>query len=237
MKNLSMILLFLFICGTSLFSQEYDDLQEKFINNDRLKLFPAEGKNYFFLISVNDKTQIVIGDLSRTDKKIILINLNDDYTTIKSVIEYSPATKQMSTRKDSDSKLFSTDIVKFKKDIITGAIFKGNNANDMKSYGELEGIFKQNDSSRIFPEVYGFSVKLTEVDESNKVMAMYTFGNHIVYGYYLQFKTFYFRENPMSEKQPKLKYSVYSKNTHDPVIIEYVDTLFKIRKPSASFVK
>ena len=66
---------------------------------------------------------------------------------------------------------------------------------------------------------------------------MYTFGNHIVYGYYLQFKTFYFRENPMSEKQPKLKYSVYSKNTHDPVIIEYVDTLFKIRKPSASFVK
>ena len=158
MKNLSMILLFLFICGTSLFSQEYDDLQEKFINNDRLKLFPAEGKNYFFLISVNDKTQIVIGDLSRTDKKIILINLNDDYTTIKSVIEYSPATKQMSTRKDSDSKLFSTDIVKFKKDIITGAIFKGNNANDMKSYGELEGIFKQNDSSRIFPEVYGFSV-------------------------------------------------------------------------------
>jgi len=237
MKNLTIILLFLLICSTSLFSQEYDDLQEKQINIDRLKLFPATGKNYFFLLSVNDKTQIVIGDLTRTDKKIILINLNDDYTTIKSVIEFNPVTKQLSTKKDSDSKFFTTDIVKLKKDIITGAIIKGNNTNDMKSFGELQEIFEQNDSSRIFPEVYGFSVKLNEVDETNKVMAMYTFGNHIVYGYYLQFKTFYYRENPTSIKQPKLKYLVYSKHTHDPVIIEYVDTLFKIRKPSASFVK
>jgi len=237
MKKLTIILIFLFICGTSLFSQEYDDLQEKYINNDRLKLFPATGKNYFFLLSVNDKTQIVIGDLTRTDKKIILINLNDDYTTIKSVIEYSPATKQMSTKKSSDSKFFTTDIVKLKKDIITGAIIKGNNADDMKSFGELERIFQQNDSSKIFPEVYGFSVKHTEVDETNKILAMYTFGNHIGSGYYLQFKTFYYRENPMSERQPKLKYSVYSKLSHDPIIIEYVDTLFKIRKPSASFVE
>ncbi len=237
MKNLTIILLFLLICSTSLFSQEYDDLQEKQINIDRLKLFPATGKNYFFLLSVNDKTQIVIGDLTRTDKKIILINLNDDYTTIKSVIEFNPATKQLSTKKDSDSKFFTTDIVKLKKDIITGAIIKGNNADDMKSFGELQEIFEQNDSSVIFPEVYGFSVKLNEVDETNKIMAMYTFGNHIVYGYYLQFKTFYYRENPTTIKQPKLKYSVYSKHTHDPVIIEYVDTLFKIRKPTASFVK
>jgi len=237
MKKMTIILLFLFICSTSLFSQEYDDLQEKYINNDRLKLFPADGKNYFFLLSVNDKTQIVIGDLSRTDKKIILINLNNDYTTIKSVIEYSPITKQMSTKKSSDSKLFTSDIVKLKKDIITGAIFKGNNANDMKSFGELEEVYKQNDSSKIFADVYGFSVKLTEIDESNKILAMYTFGNHVVYGYYLQFKTFYFRENPTSEKRPKLKYSVYSKHTHDPIIIEYVNALFKIRKPASDFVE
>jgi hypothetical protein len=237
MRNLAIVLLFLFVSSTGLYSQHYDDLQEKHINNDRLKLFPSTGKNYFFLLSVNDKTQIVIGDLTRSDKKIILINLNKDYTTIQNVIEYNPVTKQLSTRKDSNSKFFTTDIAKLKRDIITGAVFKGNNTDEMKSFGDLESIFKENDASKIFADVYGFSVKLTEVDEINKILAMYTFGNHIVYGYYLQFKTFYYRENPMSEKKPKLKYSVYSKHTQDPVIIEFVENLFKIRKPSASFVK
>ncbi|PKL15905.1 MAG: hypothetical protein CVV49_19030 [Spirochaetae bacterium HGW-Spirochaetae-5] len=237
MKNLAIVILFMFLCSTGLYSQHYDDLQEKHINNDRLKLFPSTGKNYFFLLSVNDKTQIVIGDLTRSDKKIILINLNKDYTTIQNVVEYNPVTKQLSTRKDSNSKFFTTDIVKLKKDIITGAVFKGNNTDEMKSFGDLESVFKENDASKIFADVYGFSVKLTEVDEINKILAMYTFGNHIVYGYYLQFKTFYYRENPTSIVKPKLKYSVYSKHTQDPVIIEFVENLFKIRKPSARFVE
>lgn len=237
MKNKAIILLLLLICGSYLFSQQYDDLQEKQINNDRLKLFPApaEGKNYFFLQSINDKTQILIGDFTQVDKKIILINLGSDYTTIKSVIEYIPAKKELRTRKESESKFFTTDIVKLKRDIITGAIYKGNNAEDMKSFSELENIFKLNDSSRIFPEVYGFSVKLTEPD-SGKLSALYTFGN-TVKGYYLQFKTLSYRENPATENIPVLKYSVYSKNTHDPVIQEYVEELFKIRKPASSWVK
>ena len=237
MKNFVIVLLFLLAGGTVLFSQHYDDLQEKPINNDRLKLFPSpdEGKNYFFLQSINDKTQIVIGDFTQVDKKIILINLNNDYTTVKSVVEYLPAKKELRVRKESESKFFTTDIVKLKRDIITGAIFKGSNSENMQSYNELENIFKQNDSSKIFPEVYGFSVKLSELD-STKLSAMYTFGN-AVKGYYLQFKTLYYRENPVSERIPVLKYSVYSKNTHDPIIQEYVETLFKIRKPSGSMVK
>jgi hypothetical protein len=68
-------------------------------------------------------------------------------------------------------------------------------------------------------------------------MAMYTFGNHIVLGYYMQFKTFYYRENPKTERKPKLKYSVFSKNTQDPIIKEYVEKLFQIRRPASSFAK
>ena len=237
MKNFVIVLLFLLAGGTLLYSQHYDDLQEKPINNDRLKLFPnpVEGKNYFFLQSINDKTQIVIGDFTQVDKKIILINLDSDYTTIKSVVEYLPVKKELRVRKESESKFFTTDIVKLKRDIITGAIFKGNNAEDMRSYPQLETVFKLNDTSRIYPEVYGFSVKFTE-PESSKLSAMYTFGNSVK-GYYMQFKTAYYRENPVTERIPVLKYSVYSKNTHDPVIQEYVEELFKIRKPSSSWVK
>jgi len=237
MKNFAIFILLLLLSSSYLYSQHYDDLQEKQINTDRLKLFPAppEGKNYFFLQSINDKTQIVIGDFTGVDKKIILINLNNDYTTIKSVIEYVPAKGEMRTREKSDSKFFTTDIAKLKRDIITGAIYKGNNAENMWSYQELETAFKLNDSSRIYPEVYGFSVKYTE-PENNKLAAMYTFGNN-THGYYLQFKTAYYRENPVTERIPVLKYSVYSKNTHDPVIQEYVEALFKIRKPSSSWVK
>jgi hypothetical protein len=237
MKKFAFAALLLLIFSSYLFSQQYDDLQEKRINNDRLKLFPspAEGKNYFFLQSVDDKTQIVIGDFTQVDKKIILINLNDDYTTVKSVVEYLPVKKQLRTLKKSDSKFFTTDIVKLKRDIITGAIFKGNNAEDLRAYTDLESVFKTNDASRIFPETYGFSVKFTE-PENEKLAAMFTFGN-TVKGYYLQFKTMYYRENPVTERVPVLKYSVYSKNTHDPVIQEYVEELFKIRKPASSWVK
>jgi len=237
MKNFVIVLLFLLAGGTLLYSQHYDDLQEKQINNDRLKLFPnpVEGKNYFFLQSINDKTQIVIGDFTQADKKIILINLNDDYTTIKSVVEYLPLKKELRVRNESESKFFTTDIVKLKRDIITGVIFKGNNAEDMRSYPQLETVFKMNDTSRIFPEVYGFSVKFTE-PESSRLSAMYTFGKSVK-GYYMQFKTAYYRVNQATERIPVLKYSVYSKNTHDPVIQEYVEELFKIRKPSSSWVK
>ncbi len=237
MKKMTIMLLFSLIFCPYLYSQQYDDLQERTIDNDRLKLFPGptEGKNYFFLQSIDDYTQIVIGDFTKVDKKIILINLNPDYTTIKSVVEYNPVRKQLLVKKSSNSKFFTTDVNKLKRDIITGAIYKGNNAEMMKSYDELLNIFKDNDTSLILPETYGFSVKLNELD-SERLSAMYTFGNTIK-GYYLQFKTLYYRESPKSEVIPVLKYSVYSKNTHDPVIQEYVEELFKIRKPSASFVK
>lgn len=237
MKRTVLVLIFSALMSAMLYSQQYDDLQEKPITNERLKQFPSpvEGKNYFFLLSINDKTQIVIGDFSQVDKKIILINLKDDYTSIKSVVEFIPAKKQLLLRKESDSKFFTTDIPKLKRDIITGAIFKGTNSEPLYSYDDLEKEFKRSDASTILPETYGFSVKTSD-KISNKLTAIFTFGKTIK-GYYMQFKTFSYRENPVTENAPILKYSVYSKNTNDPVIKEYVDMLFKIRQPASGFVK
>jgi len=222
----------------SVYSQSHIDLQIKKIDSYRLKLFPVpeDGRNYFFLQSIDDMTQIVIGDFMQGEKRIVLINLAGDYNTIKSVIEYQPRTKKLLRRKHSESKFFTTDIAKLKKDIISGSIFKNNSTDDMRSYDSLEPVFRENDAGRVFPDVYGFNVKVSEVDHENRYSAMFTFGK-ASRGYYLQFKTLYYIKTATTEMKPVLKYSVYCKNTHDPVIQEYVENLFKIRKPASVDIK
>ena len=170
MKKTLTFILFVFILYSSGLTQSHDDLQLKRIDNYRLKLFPVpdDGRNYFFLLSVDDITQIVIGDFMQGEKRIILINLGSDYNTIKSVTEYYPRSRKLITRKDSTSKFFTTDVSRLKKEIISGTIFKNNSADDMKSFNELESVFRENDAGRVFPNVYGYNVKLTEIDELNR---------------------------------------------------------------------
>jgi hypothetical protein len=238
MKTLFMSLILAFVFILPVYPQQSDDLQLKKIDNDRLKHFPVpeDGRNYFFLLSIENATQIVIGDFMQGDKKIILINLDSDYNTIKSVVEYYPGKNKLRVRKESESKFFTTDIAKLKKDIISGAIFKNNSTDDMKSYDSLENVFRENDTSKVFPDVYGFNVKLADIDETHRYSAMFTFGKAI-HGYYLQFKTIYNKKTYSTEITPVLKYSVYCKNTNDPVVKEYVENLFKIRKPASVDIK
>lgn len=100
----------------------------------------------------------------------------------------------------------------------------------MKSYDELEDIFKRNEASNVMPDTYGFNIKVMEVDERSKPMALYSFGKSET-GYYLQFKTDYCRLNQQCTSTPVLKYSVYCKDTKDPVVAELVEKLFEIREP------
>jgi hypothetical protein len=238
MKKIAMGVLFTFIVFSSLYSQSSNDLLIKRIDSYRLKLFPVpeDGRNYFFLQSIDNMTQIVIGDFMQGEKRIVLINLGSDYNTIKSVIEYQPVTKKLLRKKDSESKFFTTDIAKLKREIISGSIFKNNSTDDMKSYPSLESVFRENDAGRVFPDVYGYSVMLSEVDQENRYSAMFTFGKAAA-GYYLQFKTLYYIKTSTTEMKPVLQYSVYCKDTHDPVIMEYVENLFKIRKPASVDLK
>lgn len=235
MKKL-IILSILILITSSAFPVLLDDIQIKKLDADRLKLFPVpnDHRNYFFLQSIENSTQIVIGDFSRNDhKKLILITLGNDFNTIKSVIEYDPEKKSLRTMKESESPFFTKDIGKLKKDIITGALFNDSHSDKMKSYDALEMIFKKNDATTVLPDTYGFTVKLTEVDEINKPMALFTFGKSET-GYYLQFRTEYYRINSRNIVTPILRYSVYCKNTDDPTVKELVEELFKIREPIAS---
>lgn len=211
-----------------------DDIQLKQLTVDRLKQYPvtSDGRNYFFLQSVENKTQIVIGDFSQNDRqRIILITLDSDYNTIQSVVEYDPQKKTIRRRKESDSKLFTADISKLKKDIINGAIYYSNHADKMKSYGELEQVFKKGETANVFPDVFGFNVKLAEVDDNFTPLALFSFGKSGS-GYYMQFRTDNYRISAGGLAKPVLRYSVYCKDTNDPVIKEIVDNLFKIREPS-----
>lgn len=229
----------LILITSSAFPVLIDDIQVKKLDADRLKLFPVpqDHRNYFFLQSIQDLTQIVIGDFSRSDnKRLILITLGSDFNTIKSVIEYQPDKKSLRLRKESESPFFTRDIARLKKDIITGTLFNDNHSDKMKSYDALEMIFKKNDATTVLPDTYGFTVKLTEVDEINKPMALFTFGKSET-GYYLQFRTEYYRINSGNTVTPILRYSVYCKDTNDPTVRELVEELFKIREPIASGAK
>ncbi|HOP30605.1 MAG TPA: hypothetical protein P5120_10755 [Spirochaetota bacterium] len=233
-KLLAMFILILI--SSSAFPVLIDDIQVKKVDADRLKLYPVphDHRNYFFLQSVDNTTQIIIGDFSKNDKKkIILITLGSDFNTIKSVLEYEPDKRSLRVRKESDSQFFTKDIAKLKKDIITGALFNISHADRMKSYDALEMIFKKNEATTVLPDTYGFTVKLTEVDETNKPMALFTFGRSET-GYFLQFRTEYYRINARNTVKPILRYSVYCKDTNDPVVKDLVEELFKIREPVAN---
>ncbi len=235
-KMISLIILFILTGGLTFAITM--DLLVKPVDTDRLKFFPvtADNKNYFFLQSIDNVTRIIIGDFTKPEKRIVMVTLDKDYTTIKSVTEYLPESDEIRNLDESVSKFFTTDVNKLKKDIITGSIFKNNYTDTMQSLGALESVLKRKDSHSIFPDVYGFSVKYSDVDDRKKHSAIFSYGK-ATKGYYLIFKTEFYRESFISTRIPVLKYSVYCKDTNDPVIQETVDNLFKLKAPVTSKVK
>jgi hypothetical protein len=230
------VIMMMFI--SPLFSAGQEDLQTKKLTEDRIRYYPvpADGINYIFLQSIEKDTSIVIGDFTGVEKKIILINDKNNDNTIDSVFEYYPLTKDLKKRTDSKSKFFNKDIAKLKRDIIEGTVYKGNYTDDMKSLKTLEAILNNSDTNSLNAEVYGFNIRFYETDERKKNSALFTYGKNAE-GYYLQFKTEYYRKDYKTEQKPVLKFSVYCKDTYDPVVKEVVEDLFKIRQPKVNSPK
>ena len=214
------------------FSAGLDDLQVNKLTVDRMKLFPVTGDsiNYIFMQSIDGDTAIVIGDFSGLDKKIVMIVDKNSDNTIDSVYEYYPLTRDLKKRADSQSKFFTNDIAKLKKDIIEGAVYKGNYTDNMKSLRTLESILNSSSTNAIFSSVYGFNVKFLETDETHRNSALFSYGKSAA-GYYLQFKTEYYRKDFNTVQNPVLKYSVYCRDSKDSVVKETVENLFKVRQP------
>ena len=220
------------------FSTGIDDLQTKKLTVDRMKYFPVtpDNKNYVFLQAIENDTAIVIGDFSGLEKKIIMILDKNSDNTIDSVIEYYPLTRDLKIKSDSQSKFFSKDIAKLKKDIIEGSIYKGNYTDNMISLKTLESVLNNPDTRSLYPDVYGFSVKYYEIDEMKKNSALFQYGKAAA-GYYLQFKTEYIRKDHATVQKPVLSWSVYCRDSKDIVVKETVENLFKIRQPGVTSAK
>jgi len=211
-----------------------DDLQLNPVTIDRIKYFPvpADNRNYFFLQAIENDCFIVIGEFSGVDKRIILITDKNSDNTVDSVVEYYPLTKNYRILKKSESKFFTTDLAKLKKDIISGNIYKGNYTDDMKSIDALEAMLKKDDKIAISEDVYGVTVRLLEIDETQRPSAKFIYGKNAG-GYFLQFRTEYYRKNFATEVNPILKFSVYCKDSNDAIVKESVENLFKIKAPKA----
>lgn len=238
MKRFFMLTSLLIILSSTAFTSTLEDLQIRPLTADRVKHFPVpqDNMNYMFLQSIGSDSFIVIGDFSGVEKLIVLITDKNNDNTVDSVVEYYPNQKNLRMSKTSVSKFFTSDIAKLKRDIISGAIYSKNFTDEMKSGNALESVLRKGDGSAISEDVYGFNVRLFEVDEMSNPSARFAFGKNAG-GYYLQFKTEFYRKDFRTVKKPVLGYSVYCRDSNDPVVKESVENLFKIRAPKVLSVR
>lgn len=229
------ILALFLVTGIALPTEEFDGLQRRHLSPELARLFPVpkDNMNYFFLQSIENDTVIIIGDFTGVNKLIVYILDKGGDNTIDTVVDYYPENKKMFIRDKSESAFFSTDIAKIKRDIIYGNIYKSNYCDYMYSFNELETIVKKWDKGAIEGDVYGFKAQFREIDEKSKVAGCFSYGRK-ARGYYLQFRTIYYRTHFINEQHPLLSYSVYCKSTNDLVVKETVEALFKYRQPTAA---
>ena len=123
-----------------------------------------------------------------------------------------------------------------KRDIIEGTVFTTSFTDPMYSMRELESVVKDWDEIAIGSDVYGFNVAYRDIDEIDKIAGQFSYGKRAG-GYYLLFITNFYKIRAVGEEFPVLKYSVYCKNTNDPVIKETVERLFKYNQPLSSRTK
>lgn len=219
-------------------SIEYDGMLTRPITQDQARLLPVprDNMNYFFLQSIDNDTVIIIGDFTSVNKMIVYILDKGGDNTIDLVVDYYPEYNRAQSGKKSASRFFNEDIAKMKKDIITGVVYRNNYTDYMYSMPELEDIVKRWDESSIVNDVYGFTAQFREIDEKSKVAGYFAYGKKAA-GYYLLFKTVYYRTQMIREEHPMLSYSVYCKSTNDQVIKDTVESLFKYRQPLSSGAK
>jgi hypothetical protein len=192
---------------------------------EKLKLLPVpkDFRNYFFMQSFGDDSYITIGDFTGASRIISHIVDKGSDNKVDSVIEYFPDSNKMRSKSRSSSEFFST-IEEMKRGIIGGSIYKENYSYKMKSVDILK--FKLKDGSDIYPYGDGYSVKFFDPDATTTIMCEFYFSK--VRGRYsLIFKTNYYKIYKLKIKPPVI-YSVYCKNSRDPVVAETVEALLKM---------
>jgi hypothetical protein len=193
------------------------------ISQERLRMFPvpSDYRNYFFLQSINDETSIILGDFTGAEKIIAQIIDSGSDNTIDKVYDYYPDTQKTKVLRKSNSIFFKNDIAQLKMDIIDGKIFRENYSYKMRSMETLN--FKLDQGTDIFPYGDGFSVKFFDPDAPTTIMSEFYFSKRFE-RYDLIFKTNYYKLFN-SNIRPPIEFSVYCKNSKDPVVAKVGEEL------------
>jgi hypothetical protein len=196
------------------------------ITEDTLKFItpPNDFRNYFMLQSIDDTTVILVGNFVGAEKIITLITDKGSDNTIDSIVDYYPDSKKYQRGKTSVSQLVKTDIAEFKKDIIEGVVFDKNYSYQMKSLKTVKSkLIKGKD---IFNSDAGFLIIAYDPEKTSTPMNKFYFkikDNR----YDLMFQTIYYKLYN-TNIQPPVSFSVYCKDSKDPVVGEYVKELLKL---------
>jgi hypothetical protein len=185
---------------------------------------PEDFRAYFMLQSIDDATVVLVGNFVEPEKVITLIIDEGSDNTIDSVIEYYPETKKFKRTKTLNSKFIKSDIAELKKDIIEGTVFEKNYSYQMNSLNALKkklGVGKD-----IFFTDAGTRVVINDPETAATAMADFFFKVKDD-RYDLKFRTIYYKVYN-TKIQPPLSFSVYCKNSKDPVVAKYVKDLLSL---------
>ncbi len=194
---------------------------------------PSDSKNYFILQSLENCTNIIIGDFSGAEKVICLISDKNSDGTVDEILEYYPDSKTITPVAKPTTQLF-TNYVQLKKDIIEGVVFKdpmrANSTEYTHEMASLPQLKRKISEGRYITKRgnNGRYVRVIDPDKKNTTIADYFFGKELE-GYALQFRTLYYKSGSMSI-EPSIQYSVYCRNSKDTVVAEYVEMLLKLAK-------
>ena len=225
-KTITIILTGLFLSITAGLIGDSGSIWLTSVSKEKMRMFPEtpDFRNYFFLQSIDDNTTIIIGDFTGTAKMIVQIIDDNSDNTIDRVIEYYPETGKYKTfKKTSSSHFFNSNIADLKRKIIDGSIFRENYSYQMNSLDTLRS--KIDSGTDIFPSNYGYTVRYFDPDLASTQMSEFFFGKNSG-RYDLIFKTNYYKIFNL-KITPPAPYSVYCKNSKDPIVIETVESLLK----------
>jgi hypothetical protein len=221
----SLITCFLIFSNTNIFGNKLID-ETTLITDTTLKFVtpPSDFRAYFLLQSIDDTTVILVGNFVDPEKVITLIIDEGSDNTIDSVVEYYPETKKFRRTKKLTSKFIKSDIAELKKDIIEGTVFEKNYSYQMSSLNTLK---KQLEKGKdIFFTDAGTRVVINDPEKSATAMSDFFFKIKVD-RYDLKFKTLYYKlYNTII--QPPISFSVYCRNSKDPVVAKYVKELLPL---------
>ncbi len=202
-----------------------DFIVRESISRERLRLFPvpSDFRNYFLLQSIDDTTKILIGDFVGAEKVLCLVTDEGGDNTVDGVIQYYPDNKKF-TAPAKPTTGFFTNLKDIKQDIIDGTIFRNSYSNKMVSLSHLKQRLEK--GTDIFRAGYGYSVKVFDPDKPSTIMSEFYFSKKEG-RYDLIFTTYYYMIF-RTRIYPAVYFSVYCRNTKDPVVAETVESLLKL---------